>query len=432
MVPKLSIIACLASLCALALTACSVSRPPPPLAQLSATLASLPDVSGQDGVGSDPSRGARPALTTAKHQLRDWIEAELTSGEYRNSADIKANAFAATINGKLKAAGIGTGPVQVWSDSGVLVVVTSFSIVCGTDDSLSGWSWDGKSWRRAIEHEITDYTPDHYRPESVDELEKVHFARVNPDSGTKLYILATAINTWCTSGWQDRRFQLYDLDKVSGDAKLLIDDEVPAFALEGDRNASLSSDRMVIEFTGSEMEPRKMPFGKRARVYALDDGKATPIPWAAADAEDFTEQWMATPWTRSSTVSAPDNRALEEWYHRLHGLSLRADNAEWTSFADAVRCGDHSDIWEYAIVFGTPRPATDLIVAGPSTICRHTPGEPPGSCTYVPAPGQLERAKVDFTHPSTAYFIVREIAPNQFSMADVRATPLAECPKMGV
>jgi hypothetical protein len=427
---KFSRVLCGFALCVLMLTACSAGHPLP-LAQLSATLALLPDVSNQDGVGSDPARGARPALTTAKHQLRDWIEAELTGGVYSNSPNIDPDAFAALVNDKIKAVGIHTRPVQMWSNGGVLIAVTSFNIVCGSDDSIYGWNWDGKAWRPVIEHEITDYAPDRYKPEAIYGPENVRVAPTDPSGGAKLHILVTALNTWCTSGWQGRRFQLYDLDRQVGSATLLVDGEVPAFTDEGDRNASLTTDRMVIEYTGQDEEPRKIPFAKRVAVYALANGKAMPVPWAAADAEDFTEQWMAAPWADSSAVSGPGNRALEQWHHRLHGLSPGPTGGEWTSFADAVRCGEHSDIWEYAIVFGKPRPSTDLVAAGPSTICRHMPGEPPGSCTDMQARGQLDRAKVDFIHPSTAYFIIREIAPNQFSMTDIRATPRPGCPKMG-
>jgi hypothetical protein len=45
--------------------------------------------------------------------------------------------------------------------------------------------------------------------------------------------------------------------------------------------------------------------------------------------------------------------------------------------------------------------------------------------------GPAGRAEVDFIHPPTAYFIVREIALNQFSMTDIRVAPRAGCPKMG-
>jgi hypothetical protein len=427
---KFSRVLCGIAFCALALTACSASHQSP-LAQLSTTLASLPDVSSQDGVSADPSRGARPALTAAKHELRDWIEGELTGGAYAHAPNIDADAFASLINSQIKAAGINTRPVQMWSNSGVLIAVTSFNIECGSDDSIYGWSWDGKAWRRVITHEITDYAPDRYKPESVYGPENVRFAAADTNGGAELRILVTALNTWCTSGWQGRRFQLYELDRQAGSAALLVDGEVNAFTNEGDQNASLTADRMVIEYTGEDLDPRKFPFGTRASVYALADGKATPVPWAAADAEDFTEQWIAAPWAQSSTVSAPGNRRLEQWHIHLHSLSLRANNGEWTSFADAVRCGDHSDIWEYAIVFGTPRPDGDLIAVGPSTICRHIPGEPPGSCTSVPAPGQLARAKATFIHPSTAYFIVRQIAPNRFSMTNIQVKPRADCPAIG-
>ena len=429
MSPKLSFILCLTTLCMLALTACSQSRTP--LAQLSATMASLPDLSGEDGIRPIPSRGAGPALTTAKHQLRDWIETELTSGDYRESPDIKADAFAAKINSDLKAAGIRTRPVQMWGATGVLVVVTSFDIVCGTDDSIYGWSWDGKAWRRAIEHEITDYTPDHYQPESFDGLEKVRFARVNAGSDARLYVLATAVNTWCSSGWLGRRFQLYDLDRTTAQAKLLIDSDVPANVLEGDRNASLSSNRMVIEFTGGDFEPRKMPFGKRASVFALDDGKVTPVPWAAADAEDFTEQWLSSPWPQSATVSAPGNPSLEKWHGRLHDLAGKPKTGTWSSFADAVRCRSDPDLWQYGIIFGTLKPHADLVATSNATKCRHVPGQPPDSCTMVTAPRLLDRLKEDFVHSSVVYFIVREISPNMFSMRNIREVPGPSCPVMG-
>ena len=215
-------------LCGLALAvagpnACRADQPSP-LEQLSATLASLPDVSEQtaSGLPDDPSRGARPALTTAKHQLRDWVEAELTGGPYAQAPGIDADEFAARINGELKAAGVSVRPVQMWSHDGVLIAVTSFPIVCGSDDSIYGWNWDGTAWRRVIEHEITDYTPDRYKPEAIYGPESVRFAAADPEAGATLHVLVTALNTWCTSGWQDRRFQLYDLDRQTGNAALLV------------------------------------------------------------------------------------------------------------------------------------------------------------------------------------------------------------------
>ena len=111
---------------------------------------------------ASPSRGATPELTVAKHALRDWIDAELTSGAYRTSPDIEAAAFAADLNARLRDQK--ASPIRGWSDNGLLIVATSFPIACGSDDSLYGWAWDGTGWRRAITHETLDYTPDRYRP----------------------------------------------------------------------------------------------------------------------------------------------------------------------------------------------------------------------------------------------------------------------------
>ena len=379
----------------LILAGCAVA--PSPLAELSQTLASLPDVKGQDGVGSDPSRGARPALTTAKHQLRDFLDTALSGADARTS-DIDADAFAARLNDQLRTAGV--PPMQMWRQGGALIAVTSFPIICGSDDSIYGWNWNGQAWQRVIEHEATDYTPGRYQPEAIDGADSLRFAVAGPDSDAGLHILVTGLNTGCTSGWQDRRFQLYDLDRHSGSAALLVDGEVPAFTNEGDRNASLTADRMVIEYTGADFDPRKMPFGTRASVYALADDKATPVAWAAADAEDFTEQWIAAPWSGSATVSATTNRSLEGWHHRLHAATMDSKTLGWTSIGDAVRCHGDGRTSQYAITFGRLRPDT--------------------------AP-----ADADFIDPSTAYFTVRETAPNTFVMANIAGTPNQDCPAVG-
>jgi len=408
------------------LAACAVDKPP--LAQLSATVATLPDVARMPAENTaDPSRGARPALTAAKHELRDWIEAELVRGSYRD--DIDAGAFAAGINAKLKAAKIPAG-LRAWSDNGVLIVVTSFDIVCGTDDSIYGWSWDGKAWRRVIEHEITDYTPEHYNPESVDGLENVHFAPAGEQRDGKSYVLVTAVNTWCTSGWQDRRFQLYAVDKRAIAAKLLVDDRAPAFTLEGNRNATLSSDRMAIEYTGGDVyERRKQPFREAVLLFSLEDGKATRIPWGAIDAEDFTEKWLAAPWAESAAVSASGD-ALRTWHDRLHDeFGHETKGFDWTTFAKPVRCAD-SDLFQFAILHGQLKPDGDLDGPLAQTICRPIAGEP-RSCEVVQAPHLLDRLKGEFSQPALAYFVSRQIEAYRYQMVDVRKTPRPGCPAMG-
>ncbi len=424
---SLFLLICFSSLL-MVLAACSADQPP--LAQLSATVATLPNPAGKDFTDSDePARGARPALTTAKHQLRDWIDAELTGSTYRD--DIRASAFADALNSKLKAAKVPVG-VRAWSDKGVLIVVTSFGIICGTDDSIYGWSWDGRAWRRVIEHEITDYTPDHYNPETVDDLENVHFAPAGTASDGKSYVLATAVNTWCTSGWQDRRFQLYAVDKSAAAAKLLVDDRAPAFTNEGNRKASLTSDYMAIEYTGGESagDPRKELFADHVVLFTLKHGGATRISWAAFDAEDFTKRWLAASWSESSAFSASGG-GLEAWHDRLRDkLAKKAKDSAWTSFNDPVRCGD-SDLFQYGMLYGTLKADGDLDGQLDKMVWEHMPGEPANTRTQVRALHILERLKGEYSQPMTAYFIAKRVSPYRYEMTEVRKTPRPGCPAMG-
>lgn len=377
----------------------------------------------------EPARGARPALTAAKHQLRDWIEIELTGGSYRD--DIQASTFAGLVNSKLKAAKVPAG-VQAWSDKGVLIVVTSFGIICGTDDSIYGWSWDGKAWRRVIEHEITDYTKDHYNPETVDGPENVRFAPAGPQDDGKSYVLVTALNTWCTSGWQDRRFQLYEIDKPNAAAKLLVDDSAPAFTNEGNRTASLTSDYMAIEYTGGENagDPRKELFADHVMLFTLKNGGATRVPWAAFDAEDFTKQWLAASWTESRALSAQGGE-LTAWHDRLHNeFAKKTEASVWTSFSDPVRCRD-SDLFQYGMLYGSLKADGDLDGQLDKMVWEHMPGEPANTRTQVRAPHILERLKGEYSQPMTAYFIAKRVSPYRYRMVEVRKTPRPGCPTMG-
>src|SRR5579871_789495 len=89
--------------------------------------------------------GARPELTTAKHQLRDWIETQLAA--FKSQDDWAA--FSRRINEALKPVQVeaeddqnflGTlGDVRVRFESQLLIVTTSVGILCQHDESVYGY-----------------------------------------------------------------------------------------------------------------------------------------------------------------------------------------------------------------------------------------------------------------------------------------------------
>jgi len=128
-----------------------------------------------------PTRGDRPELTVAKHQLRDWIESRLaTLGQQFDD-----KALAIQINRTLKTVEMPPLPdapgefnlmgtvrdVDLHFDSGAFVVVTGVGILCGYDESVYAYEWRNGRWERFWESEQNDYTPEKtYKPRSIDSV----------------------------------------------------------------------------------------------------------------------------------------------------------------------------------------------------------------------------------------------------------------------
>ena len=211
-------------------------------------------------------------------------------------------------------------------------------------------------------------------------------------------------------------------------AQTMLDEELPAYVLDGERGATLTPDRMTISYTGGDSDPRKLPFGDRMRAYALDDGKATAIPWTAFDAEDFTEQWLLAPWDRGVAVSRPAEPGLEAWHEKLRPIVTggNASALAWSSVANAGRCRNDPAFWQYGIIFGRPKPGVDLTANDDEEVCT-VPGSPRQECLITEARSQFARLEADFIDPHVVYFLVREISPNSFQMAGVSQRPRLDC-----
>src|SRR5579872_7619087 len=122
--------------------------------------------------------GAVPALTDAKHRLRDWIEARLVSQPQR----IDAHGFGEAIHKDVNAAalmcddcGLNTlgymDDVRVRLINGLLVVVTAMGTSCGYDESIYGYAWASGAWKRVWEYERTTYTPREYLPQMIEDVQ---------------------------------------------------------------------------------------------------------------------------------------------------------------------------------------------------------------------------------------------------------------------
>ncbi len=112
---------------------------------------------------------AAPELTPIKHQLRDWVEAQLAA----SSADFDPEALSARLNGMLQTAGLvedtndnqdvrGAVRVRISRDGALLRVITSVGVICEFDDlrtptatRTAAGGASGSSSRRTIPRNTT-------------------------------------------------------------------------------------------------------------------------------------------------------------------------------------------------------------------------------------------------------------------------------------
>jgi hypothetical protein len=142
-------------------------------AQLNALKATLASLQSKDPKEAIETLGARPELTIAKHQLRDWIESQLPALTDRQPEQLTA--LANHINEALKAAGASeqsddqnllgsVGDVVVSNEPGLLIVRTAVGILCQYDESAYGYKLLNGRWQRIWESEQNDYSSKKYNP----------------------------------------------------------------------------------------------------------------------------------------------------------------------------------------------------------------------------------------------------------------------------
>jgi hypothetical protein len=360
------------------------------LAELAVTLARLPAARSED----DPTRGARPELTTAKHQLRDWIGFQLKTGNFADANRNSAKTITHYLKRSLKAAGMSSFGISVWRSGPLVVVSTSFGIVCGRDDSLYGWLWGGHSWMQSFTYERNDYSGK-YKPLSLDSVRLVA-DDARPTAG--YYVLASSVGSWCSSNWLGRMYQLIHVDGTTGRADFLADEDLFAFVAEGERETELSSAQAVIKYTGSTGDERKAPMQDTLVMYMLSNGRATRVSMAAADVEDYAEKWLSAPQVTGT------RSALAPWWQVLHAYMAeqKASMVGHSSTGPAGRCSDDPKLWQFPMIFErTPVTASF-----------------PGHSTVASAPSESH----------AVYFLIHEDDRYRFSMQGIRATPRKNCP----
>ena len=308
--------------------------PPAPLTAMRTTLRQLRD----EYDAHRATLGATADLATAKHQMRDWIESQLSG----LGNDIDARAFARTLHAAIRDADLlchacdenvlgYVDDVRVSRQAELLVVVTSMGIACSYDDSVYAYARQGEQWRRVWEHEQNTYTPEGYLPQGIHDIQ---LSVPDPNGQRTLMVLGS--RPLCQGSFARayaRAWQVspeYRTDLVLERRYLAYDNYPPILGrvLPGD---------VLIQFTADGFLSGDVHVA--VRHFVLDGGSARQVDPIAVLPRDFVLEWLDAPWDESRARS--DAASLEV----VHGQLRRTDSVG--DFAERTRrCTAGPDLWQ--------------------------------------------------------------------------------------
>jgi len=226
-------------------------------------------------------RGATPALTVVKHQLRDWAESRLKSLALRGDE----GELERQLNKELREAKMicddsaadqprcpdwtllgFLADLKFRRSRGFLILQTGVGIECGFDESAYLYSWTDEGWRRVWQNEQTTYAEKEYKPQSIEAVSISPYNRAND------YVLLTlGVQSWCSSGWHDVYYRAFRLGPDPSAPPMVEGDEWAYIAVDPPIQGSVTRDEM---FWSSSPFAALTPVSTAARRFATTKSTA--------------------------------------------------------------------------------------------------------------------------------------------------------------
>jgi len=337
-------------------------------------------------------------LTTAKHQLRDWVESRLASLSGRGDE----GEFERKLNAEIRKAKLTCGPADpvreqppcpdwyysgfvgdlvVRRKAGFLIVQTGVGIVCGYDESAYVYSWGGEQWTRVWQNEQNTYTAKEYNPQTL------HAVLISPYNKANDYVALTLGSApWCSSAWHRVYYRAFRLGPDLQAGPLV---ERSELAYLGKRSppiqGSVAVNDVLVEFTVGSIDVG-VHSREAVRHYKIDQGNVRRVDPLALKPRSFVEEWLVAAWREAAHWSESANRlSMHGWHTRLHKNFVSGKFLYPT-----MHCPKTPDLWQVGVDFSSP-------------------------------------ASRIGTEPKGTYFLVRWRPPYEFTMVDVGDQPTPGC-----
>jgi hypothetical protein len=287
--------------------------------------------------------GVAPEVTRLhqqlKHQLRDLVVDALNSG-----ADVKTELDKAGIPidddqnspyGRIVNVEVQSKPngLATWA-----AVTTSLSVMCGEDTSLYLLEREEKGWqmRLVIESEFSKNVASAFGT--------FHYALSPAGINDQFLIVATNVNPWCSSVWQELRVQAYSLR--GNQVKPVLKTE-SSICIEGDVKLAVDEAGFGLEYLA---EQGLSPGFRRNHVwrYSLRGDTMTRVAPVAEKPDEFVDEWRGMPWAEAKQWSAA---SLESWHARFGKVS--------PFDVSTALCAGKDPRWQVKVSLSQPVPGLD-------------------------------------------------------------------------
>jgi hypothetical protein len=282
--------------------------------------------------------GAADELTDAKHQLRDWVEAQLAA----QGADVEPRAFAQALHTAVRDAALicndcdenvlgYVDSIRIQRQGDFLIVVVPIGIGCSYDDSAYLYARQGQQWRRIWEFEQTTYTPQGYLPQAVHDIQLSA-----PDANGRRTLMVLGSQPLCRGSFLTIYSRAW---RIGQDFRIeqTLDRRDRAYDAYPPILGRVRPDDVLVEFTADGFLSGDVHVA--VRHFALEGAAPRQLDPIASLPRDFVLEWLDAPWTESRTRT--ESPALETLHAQLRRTDSVGDTAE-----EPKRCTAEPDVWQ--------------------------------------------------------------------------------------
>jgi len=195
----------------------------------------------------------------------------------------------------------------------LMAVVANLTIPCGSDASLNLYRRTGTAWQLILVEESNGYKDISGGQGSF------QFAVSPTDADGNWFVVAADVNPWCSSNWQQLRYQVLRPGEDAHHPRVLLREHTSIYlGTDQPYRLTLNPHGFELNVVGAQGLDDSILTREHVQNYEVSGNRVTRIPPLALAPEDFLDEWVAMKWEDAGTwASSAEEGKLQYWHARL-------------------------------------------------------------------------------------------------------------------